>query len=133
MISSLLDLETRRKILFADDHLTIRSLGADGALLTIASTNIPRHSIENVQRILAGQRELNSISKLIIDISKAENISILEIVTSSRLKCAGLQRFAVSSKKITHRLLLLPLKLIFQSVEFRLFKNLTNAIAWTKS
>jgi hypothetical protein len=132
MISPLTDLETRRKILFADDDFTIRSLGIDSILVTMNSKRISQNGIEKIRAFLYGRTQSVTINSLIVDISQASSLALVETLAFSKMKEQGFQRFAVLSRKFRLRLLIPFLLPYTGPTRFKLFKDLTSAIAWTR-
>jgi hypothetical protein len=133
MISPLADLETRRKILFTDDDFTIRSLGIDSILVTMNSKRISRNGIEKIREFLYGRMQSVSINSLIVDISQASSLALVETLAFSKIREQGFQRFAVLSRKFRLRLLIPFLLPYTRSTHFKLFRDLTSAIAWTRT
>jgi hypothetical protein len=132
MISPLTDLETRRKILFVDDYLTIRSLGTDSVLITLSAKKPIRHAIEKALAFLRIITQSTPITSMIVDISQASSLTVIEALAFNKIKNQGFQRFAVLSKKFRIRLLFPFLVPHTKSSRFKLFKDFTSALAWVR-
>jgi hypothetical protein len=118
-----LDLETRRKILFADDDFTVRSLGADAVLVTMISKKVSQHGIENVGAFLCCKRQSSENNSLIVDITQASRLTLNDTLALRSIRNQGFQRFAMLTRKFRLRLLVLFLFSNTRSTHFRLFKD----------
>lgn len=132
MISPLADLETRRKILFADDNFTVRSLGSDSVLVTMNSKKVSRHGIENIRAFLHARTQSTSVNSLIMDVSQARGLALAETLAVGKINKQGL-RIAMLSRRLGLRILLPFILPKCRSTHFKLFNDLTSAIAWTRT
>lgn len=132
MISTLADLETRRKILFVDNCLTIRTIGTDAVLVTVNNNTGLREAIRNALSFLTQRSQLVKLQALIIDVSQARNLSLIETLAFRKANIDEFKRFAVLTKNFRTRILFHLLRPYSGESRYRIFRDLASAINWIR-
>lgn len=134
MISPLNDLETRRKILFMDGPITIRNLAADSILITLGPASASRAQMEKIKTFLAFHFRSRKMSTIIIDVSQANCLMLLDILAFAKLPVTEFKglAFLISNRlmEIVIRLLTLRRK---SSYHVKIFKTFNLALTWSRT
>lgn len=133
MISQLNDLETRRKILFANEAVIIRSLADECVLVTIGPC-CSKSDLKQIQHFLNLQFLARPIKAVVLDISRTNISSIVNCLTIGSANVSEAKGLAILANS---RLLGTIFKLLSFRNEFshriKTFKNLQLAVSWSRT
>ncbi|HEY0655044.1 MAG TPA: hypothetical protein VGD65_18025 [Chryseosolibacter sp.] len=133
MTLPLSDLETRRRILFADGAVTIRNLAGESVLITL-EPGVSKSQLKKISNFLSDHFHAHRMNAIIVEIPKRNFLTAYQYFTLAKLQVTAFKGLAFLVNDFLTQLIMeiLTIRNRFKC-NVRTFKTFSKALAWSRT